>query len=125
MKPVWVGEAIVLAMHEHLLAEHGGASGVRDNALLESALARPQQLMAYGDPDLYDLAAGYAAGIVRNHPFVDGNKRTGFMAAYLFLARNSIQLVASEVDVVQIVTALAANEVDESEFADWLRNNCE
>jgi len=125
MKPVWVGEAIVIAMHEHLLAAHGGASGVRDSALLESALARPQQLMAYGDPDFYDLAAGYAAGIVHNHPFVDGNKRTGFMAAYLFLARNGIQLVASEVDAVQIVTALAANEVEESKFADWLRNNCE
>jgi len=125
MQPVWVGEAVVLAMHDRLLAEHGGSSGLREKALLESALARPPQLLAYGDPDLYDLAAGYAAGIVRNHPFVDGNKRTGFMAAYLFLARNGIRLVASEVDVVQVVTALAANEVEESEFADWLRNNCE
>ena len=125
MKPVWVGEAIVLAMHEHLLAEYGGASGVRDNALLKSALARPQQLLAYGDPDIYDLAAAYAAGIIRNHPFVDGNKRTGFMAAYVFLSRNGSHLVAPEIDAVQFVTALAANELEESEFAGWLRNNSE
>jgi death-on-curing protein len=125
MKPVWVGEAVVLAMHDRLLAEHGGSSGLRDNALLESALARPQQLLAYGDADIYDLAAAYAAGILHNHPFVDGNKRTGFMTAYVFLARNRIQLAASEIDVAQFVTALAANELEETEFADWLRNNCE
>jgi death-on-curing protein len=124
MKPVWVGEAVVLAMHDRLLAEHGGASGVRDKALLESALARPQQLLAYGDADIYNLAAAYAAGIMRNHPFIDGNKRTGFMTAYVFLARNSTQLVASEIDAVQFVTALAANEIEETDFADWLRNNC-
>jgi death-on-curing protein len=125
MKPVWVGEAVVLAMHDRLLAEHGGSSGLRDNALLESALARPQQLLAYGDADIYDLAAAYAAGILHNNPFVDGNKRTGFMTAYVFLARNRIQLAASEIDVAQFVTALAANELEETEFADWLRNNCE
>lgn len=125
MKPVWVGEAVVLAMHDRLLAEHGGSSGLRDKALLQSALARPQQLLAYGDADIYDLAAAYAAGILSSHPFVDGNKRTGFMTAYVFLAGNRIQLAASEIDVVQFVTALAANELKEAEFADWLRNNCE
>ncbi len=125
MDPVWVLETVVLAMHGRLLAEHGGASGVRDAALLGSALARPQQLLAYGDPDLFDLAAAYASGIVRNHPFVDGNKRTAFMTAYLFLARNGLRLLASEVDAAQVVNALAANELDEAEFAAWLRDRCE
>ena len=125
MNPVWVGEAVVLAMHERLLAEHGGAQGLRDAAMLDSAPARPRQLYAYGDPDVCDLATAYAAGIVRNHPFVDGNKRVAFMTAYVFLARNGLRLVASEVDVAQIVSALAAREIDEAELAKWLRDNSE
>jgi death-on-curing protein len=125
MAPVWLGNAVVLAMHGRLLAEHGGASGIRDPALLESALARPQHLLSYGDPDIYDLAAAYTSGIVRNHPFVDGNKRTGFMAGYVFLGRNGVQLTATEVDVVRVVTLLAAGEIGESEYAAWLRENCE
>ena len=125
MDPVWVAETVVLAMHARLLAEHGGAPGVRDAAMLESALARPQQLLAYSDPDLCQLAAAYAAGIVRNHPFVDGNKRTGFMTAFVFLARNGMRLVASEIDAAHIVTALAAGELDEATFAAWLRDGCE
>ena len=115
----------MLAMHGRLLAEHGGLPGVRDIALLKSALARPQQLLAYGDPDLYDLAAAYAAGIVPNHPFVDGNKRTAFMTAYIFLARNELQLIAPEVDAAQMMNALAANELKEGDFAAWLRQSCE
>lgn len=125
MDPVWLGKAVVLAVHGRLLAEHGGAPGIRDTALLDSALARPQHLLAYGDPDFYDLAAAYTSGIVRNHPFVDGNKRTGFMAGYVFLASNELQLTATELDVVQVVTLLAAGEVSDSEFAAWLRENCE
>jgi len=125
MDPIWVVETVVLAMHGRLLAEYGGAQGVRDFAILESALARPPQRLAYGDPDLYELAAVYAAGIVRNHPFVDGNKRTAFMTALVFLARNGLRLVAPEVDATQIVTALAAGEVDEAAFAAWLRDSCE
>ena len=124
MKPIWLDQAVVIAMHDRLLAEHGGASGLRDDAVLESALARPQQLISYGDPDLFDLAAAYAAGIVQNHPFVDGNKRTGFMTAYVFLARNGMQLIASEIDAVQAVIALAANELQEIDFAAWLRESC-
>ncbi len=124
MDPVWLSEAIVLALHGRLLAEHGGARGIRDLALLASALARPQHLLTYGDPDIYDLAAAYTSGIIRNHPFVDGNKRTGFMAGYVFLARNDLRLTASELDVVQVITLLAASEIDESQFAAWLRNNC-
>ncbi|MBT8087181.1 MAG: type II toxin-antitoxin system death-on-curing family toxin [Gammaproteobacteria bacterium] len=124
MNPVWLGKAVVLAVHGRLLAEHGGAAGVRDPALLDSALARPEHLLAYGDPDIYDLAAAYTSGIIRNHPFVDGNKRTGFMAGYVFLASNDLRLTATEVDVVRVVTLLAASEIDESEFAAWLRENC-
>jgi len=120
-----VVETAVLAVHGRLMAEHGGAPGVRDAAVLESASARPQQLLAYEDPDLCELAAAYAGGIVRNHPFVDGNKRTGFMTAFVFLARNGMRLVASEIDATHIVTALAAGELDEATFAAWLRDNCE
>jgi len=124
MDPVWLGEAVVMAVHGRLLAEHGGAPGIQDPALLDSALARPQHLVAYGDPDIYDLAAAYTSGIVRNHPFVDGNKRTGFMAGYVFLASNKLQLTALEADVVQIVRLLAASEIGEAEYAAWLRENC-
>jgi len=125
MDPVWLGKAVVLAVHGRLLAEHGGGTGIRDMALLDSALARPHHLIAYGDPDIYDLAAAYTSGIVRNHPFVDGNKRTGFMAGYVFLASNELQLTAAEIDVVQVVTLLAAGEFGESEYAAWLRENCD
>jgi len=125
MDLVWLGEAVVLAMHGRLLAEHGGGQGLRDLSLLESAMARPRQLLAYGDPDICELAAAYASGIVRNHPFVDGNKRTAFVAAYVFLASNGLRLVATEVDAAQVVTLLAAGEIDETAFSAWLRNNCE
>jgi len=123
--PVWLGGAVVLAMHGRLLAEHDGAQGIRDSSLLDSALARPKQILAYGEPDICDLAAAYASGIIRNHPFVDGNKRTGFMAAYVFLASNGLRLVATEVDAAQVVTLLAANEIDEATFSAWLRKNSE
>jgi death-on-curing protein len=125
MDPVWLGEAVVLAMHGRLLAEHGGGQGLRDLSLLESALARPRQLLAYDDPDICDLAAAYASGIIRNHPFVDGNKRTAFVAAYVFLASNGLRLVATEVDAAQVVRLLAADEIDEATFSAWLRKNCE
>ncbi len=125
MDPVWLEVAVVLAMHGRLLAEHGGAQGLRDSSLLESALGRPRQLLAYGEPDICELAAAYASGIVRNHPFVDGNKRTAFVAAYVFLASNGLRLVATEVDAAQVVTLLAAGEIDEITFSAWLRNNCE
>ncbi len=119
----WLSKTVVLAMHERLLADHGGSPGLRDPGLLDSALARARQLYAYGKPDTCDLAAAYAAGIIRNHPFVDGNKRTGFMSAYLFMAENGLQLTVPEVEVVQIVTLLAASEIDEAAFASWLREH--
>lgn len=125
MEPVWLLDSVVLAMHERLLSEHGGASGIRDAALLDSALARPRQLLAYGDPDVFEMAAAYASAMVRNHPFVDGNKRTAFMCAYVFLARNGFQLMAPEVDAAQAVIDLAAGDLAEDAFANWLRGACE
>ena len=119
----WLSKTVVLAMHERLLADHGGSPGLRDPGLLDSALARARQLCAYGKPDTCDLAAAYAAGIIRNHPFVDGNKRTGFLSAYLFMAENGLQLTVPEVEVVQIVILLAASEIDEAAFAFWLREH--
>ena len=123
MTPVWLLRSVVEAMHDEQLAEHGGAAGLRDGGLLESALARPQTLLAYGEPTLFDLAAAYAFGIVRNHPFVDGNKRTGFLAAYLFLRLNGWRLAASQDDAVRTVLALAAGEMPEPDFARWLQAN--
>jgi death on curing protein len=122
-EPVWITEPEVLAIHDRQLSEHGGASGVRDPNLLGSALARPQQLFAYGDPDTADLAAAYTAGIIRNHPFVDGNKRTGFVAGILFLELNGYRFTASEADATQAILSLAAGEMSEETFTAWLRDN--
>ncbi len=120
---IWIDLPEVLAIHGCQLDEHGGASGVRDDGLLESALARPQQLFTYGEPDVFDLAAAYTAGIVRNHPFVDGNKRTGFVVGILFLELNGPTFTASEADATQAVLGLAAGKITDDEFAMWLRSN--
>ncbi len=120
---VWIDLPEVLAIHAHQLDEHGGASGLRDSDLLESALARPRQRHAYGDPDVFDLAAAYTAAIIANHPFVDGNKRTGFVVGILFLELNGPALTASEADTTQAVLALAAGNINEEQFAIWLRTN--
>lgn len=122
-EPKWLGVEAVLVMHEEQIAEHGGAAGIRDRGLLESALARPQNAWSYGQSDLVALGALYAAGIMRNHPFVDGNKRTGFLAAYAFLYVNGLEIVASEAEAIVQCLALAADEIDDSEFAAWLREN--
>ena len=121
----WVAEPVVRALHERLLADHGGLPGPVDDGRLESALARPRHLAAYGEPDIFDLAAAYAAGIIPGHPFVDGNKRIGFMTSYVFLADNGRQLVAEEADAVRMVLALAAGALNEARFATWLRENCD
>ena len=105
---------MAIAFHERLIAEHGGAGGIRDEAMLESALARPRNLIAYGKPSLFDLAACYAFGLVKNHPFLDGNKRIGFAVAVLFLELNGGRFTASEVDVVLRTLALAAGEMSET-----------
>lgn len=120
---VWISELFAIAIHDRQLAEHGGPSGTRDNALLQSALSKPQNLKAYGDPDLAELAASYAFGIVRNHPFVDGNKRTAFVVCETFLALNGAELTASDVDCVLVMQDLAAGEIVEGEFAAWVRIN--
>ena len=119
--PVWLDPRVIEAVHDRLLAEHGGAPGVREPGLLASALDRPRNRAAYDVSGLYALAAAYATGIVRNHPFVDGNKRTAFMAAYIFLARNGLQLSAPEDDATRAMLALAAGDLSEDEFAAWLR----
>lgn len=121
--PVWLLRSVIDAAHDAQLAEHGGAEGLRDEGALDSALARPINLHAYGETDLFRLASAYAFGIVRNHPFVDGNKRTAFLASYVFLRINGFELEADEVGAVTAVLALAAGEHGEDEFADWLKAN--
>ncbi len=117
----WIGLEVAEAVHAEQLAEHGGGEGVRDSGLLESALARPQQLAYYGEPDMAALAAAYAFGIARNHPFIDGNKRTAAVVSETFLAVNGIALDASDADIVVAFTALAADELSGEELADWFR----
>jgi death on curing protein len=121
--PQWVLREVVLALQERLLAEFGGRSGVRDGGLLDSALARPQQRIAYGKPTLFELAAAYAFGLMRNHPFVDGNKRVGFTTAVLFLELNGYQFTASEAQATLKTLALAARDLDEAGYAAWLQAN--
>ena len=122
-EPRWLDLEAVMVMHDEQLAAHGGGPHVRDHGLLESALARPRNALAYGETDLIALGALYAAGAMRNHPFVDGNKRTGFLAAYAFLYVNGLEIVAEEAEVIVLCLALAAGEIDEAEFAAWLRDN--
>jgi death-on-curing protein len=121
---VWIDPTVALAVHEEQLAEHGGSPGVRDIGLLESALARPVNLAAYGKPDVAELAASYGFGIARNHPFVDGNKRTAFVSVELFLRLNGFRLSANDSACVLTMLAFAAGEMDEASFADWLRRYC-
>jgi len=120
---VWIESALIHAVHDEQLTEHGGGAGVRDDNLLESALARPQQLAHYGSPDAADLAASYGYGISRNHPFIDGNKRTGFVALELFLALNGYDLSATDADCVLTMLSVAAGELEESAFASWIRTH--
>jgi death-on-curing protein len=122
-EPSWIFERVVLAAHDRLLAAHGGATGLRDAGLLESALARPRQHYAYASPDVFELAALYTAGIVRNHPFVDGNKRTGFAIGIAFLELNGFVFQSTEEDATTSVFALAAGDLDETGYAAWLRSN--
>ena len=120
----WIIPRLVYVVHEEQLAEHGGTSGVRDRGLLESALARPQNIEAYGNPkpNIFDLAAAYAYGIIKNHPFIDGNKRTGFLLAYIFLRLNGYELNAPEAEAVLAVYSLASGEWIEKDFSRWLEH---
>lgn len=118
---VWVTREVAEAVHDRQLAEHGGGTGTRDSGLLESALARPQNLHHYGEPDLAAMAAAYAFGIARNHPFIDGNKRTAWVAARLFLRLNESQLVFDKAEATVMMQHLAAGELAEDEVAAWFR----
>jgi death-on-curing protein len=119
----WIAYATVLIFHEAQITEHGGAAGLRDEGGLRSALARPENLAAYGEPDLFDLAAAYARGISQNHPFIDGNKRTAFVVSAAFLDMNGQELNASEAEAAIVFLRLAAGEFSESELAEWFRRN--
>jgi death on curing protein len=123
-EPLWIELRDVLAIHDRLLGLHGGAARLRDQGLLESVLAWPRQHHAYAEtPDMVEMAALCAAGIVRNHPFVDGNKRAGFVAGVLFLELNGFEFTASEEDAIQAVLALAASALDEAGYTAWLRGS--
>ncbi|GDX10096.1 death-on-curing protein [Verrucomicrobiota bacterium] len=122
-EPHWLTREECLALHEFMLSEYGGITGVRDEHLLDSALARPQQLLAYGKPNMADMAAAYAAGIVKNLPFLDGNKRTGFMLGAGFLEQNGFEFRAAEAEAALRTLALAAGEMSEKAYAAWLKAN--
>jgi death-on-curing protein len=120
---VWVDPRAIVTIHDEQLAEHGGGMGIRDHGLLESAHARPVNLAAYESPDAAELAAAYAVGLAKNHPFVDGNKRTAFVAMELFLYLNGFDLGADDADCVLTMLAVAAGEIDEAALADWIRQH--
>ena len=118
--PIWVEEAVVIAIHRRQLSEHGGSDGIRDRGLLESALYRPKNQHAYGDPSIFDLAAAYGYGIAKNHPFVDGNKRTSYVVARTFLKLNGYDLQATTLEKYQVWVQLADSQIDEANLAKWI-----
>jgi len=120
---VWIERSVILAAHDEQLAEHGGSPGLRDAGLLDSALARPLNRAAYGQPDAADLAAAYAYGLATNHPFVDGNKRVAFIALELFLALNGHRLVIDDVNCAMCMLAVAAGTMKETALAEWIRRH--
>ena len=120
---IWLSRALILAVHDEQLAQHGGASGIRDAGLLESALARPANRAAYGDPDIAELAALYAIALARNHPFVDGNKRTAYVALELCLRLNGLRFAVSDAEAAVVMLQLAAGEISDEEFTTWVRQN--
>lgn len=119
----WLNADVLQAVHLEQLAEHGGAPGTRDEGLFESALARPQNLALYGQPDVCDLSAAYAVGLAKNHPFVDGNKRTAYVAMELFLVLNGFELTADDASATLTMLAVAAGDIDEPTLAQWLREH--
>lgn len=124
IEPLWITEEVVLATQDSLIERFGGLGGIRDQSLPDSALDRPKHLCAYGELTLFELAASYALGIVKNHPFLDGNKRAGFMAAYIFLGANGQLLDVAEEEVVERTLALAAGAINEADYARWLQDSC-
>lgn len=122
-EPCWLTREAVLAIHAQLLARFGGSAGLREDNMLESALAKPRQLHAYGHPNVYQMAAAYAFGIVKNHPFVDGNKRAGFVAAYTFLGINGFDFTAPEAEAVLLTRGLAAGDITIEQYTLWLQKS--
>jgi death-on-curing protein len=120
---VWLSRQLILAVHDEQLAEHGGAIGVRDEGLLDSALARPLNRAGYGEPDIAELGALYGIAIARNHPFVDGNKRTAYVALESFLLLNGCRFPVSDAEAVVMMLAMASGEIDDAEFITWVRDN--
>ena len=120
---IWIDRRALLLLHGESLVLHGGALGMRDEGLLDSALARPENLAAYGQPDVFDCAAAYAFGLAKNHPFIDGNKRAAFLGAGMFLRLNGFRLTATQQDATLTMLALAASDITEAAYADWLRNH--
>ena len=120
---IWIDRRALLLLHGESLVLHGGAPGMRDEGLLDSALARPENLAAYGQPDVFDCAAAYAFGLAKNHPFIDGNKRAAFLGAGMFLRLNGFRLTATQHEATLTMLALAASDITEAAYADWLRNN--
>ena len=123
MNPQWIDLSVVLAIHEQQIAEHGGALGIRDLGMIESALGRPQNLLLYNDPDIFDLAAGYDYGLARNHGFIDGNKRTAYVVTRLFLVLNGYDIRASAVEKVITFEKVGKGEIDQTALASWLRSH--
>ena len=121
--PVWVNLDAVLIFHEESLLQFAGVFGIRDRGAIESALARPQNVFAYGQPDLFDLAAAYTAGLSQNHGFVDGNKRTAFLTGVVFLAENGYAVVAEQAEVIAAMLEVADHQLDEVGYAQWLRDH--
>lgn len=119
----WIDKRLLLLLHDESLAEHGGLAGMRDEGLFDSALVRPRNVLAHGDPDFAALAAAYGFGLAKNHPFVDGNKRAAFLSIGLFLAINGLRLVATQADATLTILAVAAGEIDEAALGDWIRRN--
>ncbi|MDP1652494.1 MAG: type II toxin-antitoxin system death-on-curing family toxin [Rhodocyclaceae bacterium] len=119
----WIDRQALLLLHDESLAEHGGAPGLRDEGLLDSALARPLNLVAYGDPDFANLAAAYGVGLAKNHAFIDGNKRAAFLAVGLFLLLNGYRLAAGQAEATVVMLDVAAGDLDEASFAAWLRTH--
>lgn len=119
----WIDRHALLLLHSESLAEHGGGEGLRDAGLLESALARPKNLAAYGQPDFADLAASCGLGVAKNHPFIDGNKRAAFLAVGLFLYLNGYRLKATQADATLVMLAVASGDISEAEFAAWIRTH--
>jgi death on curing protein len=120
---IWIDRRALLLLHGESLVLHGGAAGIRDEGLLDSALARPENLAAYGNPDVFDCATAYTFGLAKNHPFIDGNRRADFLGAGMFLRLNGHRLTATQKDATLTMLALAAGEITEADYAAWLRTN--